>query len=156
MDLLDVAFYGSFGVEPTFNGLDSPGEAVGILLLVGSAGAELRAHRTDTPVTNRANTALLILVATVIKLLLVGILLIASSLFGDSSSPLTGLIRFLTTGLTIVITFFAYGAAKTTAPEPLGTRPAPAPNLSTPVPLRGAVRFKLGPLEPIRLPLPAS
>ena len=64
----------------------------------------------------KANTAVFILVATVFNLLLMAILLliasfvVASSLFGDSSSPMAGLIGFLIIGVPIVITFFAYGA----------------------------------------------
>ena len=63
----------------------------------------------------KANTAVFILIATVFNLLLMGVLLIASfviasSLFGDSSSPMAGLIGFLIIGVPIVITFFAYGA----------------------------------------------
>ena len=66
----------------------------------------------------KANTAVFILVATVFNLLLMGILLFGavfladrlSPRFGDSSSPLLGLIGFLIIGVPIVITFFAYGA----------------------------------------------
>lgn len=63
----------------------------------------------------KANTAVFILIATVFNLLLMGVLLIASfvaasSLFGDSGSPLAGLIGFLIIGVPIVVTFFVYGA----------------------------------------------
>ena len=63
----------------------------------------------------KANTAVFIIAATAFNLLLMGVLLIASfvvasRLFGDSSSPAAGLIGFLIIGVPIVVTFFLYGA----------------------------------------------
>ena len=63
----------------------------------------------------KANTAVFIIAATVFNLLLMGVLLIASfvvasRLFGDSSSTAAGLIGFLIIGVPIVVTFFLYGA----------------------------------------------
>ena len=51
VDFVDVKFYGLFGMEryPTFNVADSSVVVGGILLLVTFVGAELRAHRRDTP-----------------------------------------------------------------------------------------------------------
>lgn len=51
VDFVDVKFYGLFGMEryPTFNVADSSVVVGGILLLVTFLGAELRAHRRDTP-----------------------------------------------------------------------------------------------------------
>ena len=51
VDFVDVKFYGLFGMEryPTFNVADSSVVVAGILLLVTFLGAELRAHRRDTP-----------------------------------------------------------------------------------------------------------
>ena len=51
VDFVDVKFYGLFGMEryPTFNVADSSVVVAGILLLVSFVGAELRAHRRDTP-----------------------------------------------------------------------------------------------------------
>lgn len=63
----------------------------------------------------KANTAIFIIAATVFNLLLMGVLLIVSFLlatrmFGDTSSPAAGLIGFLIIGVPIVVTFFLYGA----------------------------------------------
>ena len=51
VDFVDVKFYGLFGMEryPTFNVADSSVVVAGLLLLVSFLGAELRAHRRDTP-----------------------------------------------------------------------------------------------------------
>ncbi len=65
--------------------------------------------------SKKANTAVFIIAATLFNLLLMGMLLIVSFVlaartFGDSSSPLAGLIGFLIIGVPIVVTFFVYGA----------------------------------------------
>ena len=90
----------------------------------------------------KANTAVFILVATVFNLLLMGILLIASfvvasSLFGDSSSPLAGLIGFLIIGVTDRNHLLRLRSGDAFGTETLEPGPVPAPHLPPP-PIRSA------------------